>query len=136
MPHNTCTLGNWVDLQLLVVGRQIANLTPGLSFDHNLCFICPNGSCEPILDIYVSKYFQWYKKKFKPMGFDPCNRALKIRESIWTPTPIMEVHLGMWGFIASHSLHFLHSWEHVTWLLSLLLGSQPCKPLPWSRAQG
>jgi hypothetical protein len=28
--------GNWVDSRLLVVGSQIANLTLGLSFDHNL----------------------------------------------------------------------------------------------------
>jgi hypothetical protein len=29
------------------------------------------------------------------MGFDLCNRALKIQESIWTPTPTMGVHLGV-----------------------------------------
>jgi hypothetical protein len=37
MLHTTCTQGNWVDSQLLVVESQIANLTPGPSFDHNLC---------------------------------------------------------------------------------------------------
>jgi hypothetical protein len=26
---------------------------PGPSFSHNLCFKCPNGSCKPILDIYI-----------------------------------------------------------------------------------
>jgi hypothetical protein len=36
----------------------------------------------PILDIYVLIYFQWYKELFKPMGFDPYNRALKIQKSI------------------------------------------------------
>jgi hypothetical protein len=35
-----------------------------------------------ILDIDVSITFQWYKKIFEAMNFDPCNRALKIRESI------------------------------------------------------
>jgi len=39
------------DFQLLVVGSQIVNLIPILSFAHNLCFKCPNGSWEPILDI-------------------------------------------------------------------------------------
>jgi hypothetical protein len=55
-----------------------------------------------ILNIYVSIVFQWYKELFKVMGFDPCNRTLKIREAIGTPTPNMGVHLGVWGFIPSH----------------------------------
>jgi hypothetical protein len=81
-----------------VVGSQIANLTFDLSFGFNLCFRCPNGSCEPILDIYVLRNFQWYKELFNPMGFDPCNCSLKIRESIETPTPKVGVHLGVWRF--------------------------------------
>jgi hypothetical protein len=56
--HTTCTQRNWVYSRLSVVGSQIANLTPGLSFVHNLCCRCPNGSCKPILDIYVSIAFQ------------------------------------------------------------------------------
>jgi hypothetical protein len=71
MLHITRTWRNWVNSQLLVVGSQTANLTPSLSFAHNLCFRCPNGWCEPILDIYVSIAFQWYKELFEPMGFDP-----------------------------------------------------------------
>jgi hypothetical protein len=61
MSHTICTQGNRVDSQLLVIGSQIANLTHDFSFGHNLCFKCSNGSCEPILDIYVSIAFQWYK---------------------------------------------------------------------------
>jgi hypothetical protein len=61
MSHATCTWGNRGDSWLLVVESRIANLTSGLSFGHNLCFRCPNGSCEPILDIYVSVFFKWYK---------------------------------------------------------------------------
>jgi hypothetical protein len=38
------------------------------------------------------------------MGFDPFNHFLKTQESIKTPTPKVEAHLGMWGFIPSHSL--------------------------------
>jgi hypothetical protein len=51
MSHATCTQRNRVDSRLSVVGSQTANLTPGFSFGHNLCCRCPNGSCEPILDI-------------------------------------------------------------------------------------
>jgi hypothetical protein len=56
--HATCMQGNLVDSRLPVVGTQIANLIPGLSFGHNLCCRCPNGSCKPILDIYNSIVFQ------------------------------------------------------------------------------
>jgi hypothetical protein len=101
--HATYTHWNRVDSQLFVVGSQTASLTLGLSFGHKLCFRCPNGSCEPILDIYVSIDFQWYKKLFKARGFDPCNRSLKIWESTGTPTPNMGVHLGVWMFILTLS---------------------------------
>jgi hypothetical protein len=58
--HATCTKGNRVNYWLLVVGSQTTNLTHDMSFGHNLCFKCPNGSCKPILDIYISIVFQWY----------------------------------------------------------------------------
>jgi hypothetical protein len=61
MSHTTYTQGNWDDSRLLVVRSQIGNLTPDPSFSHNLCFKCPNGSCEPILDIYVPRACKWYK---------------------------------------------------------------------------
>jgi hypothetical protein len=60
--HFTCTHQDRVDSQLLVVGSQIANLTPGPSFNHNSCFRCPNGSCKAILDTYTSRPFQRYKE--------------------------------------------------------------------------
>jgi hypothetical protein len=99
MLHATFTQGNRVDSWLLMVWNQTANLTPGHSFGHNLYFRCPNGSCEPILDIYVLITFQWYKKLFNPLNFDHCNRSLNIQESTETPTP-----LEMWEFIPSHTL--------------------------------
>jgi len=71
MLHVTCTQGNRGDSRLLVVESQIANLTPSPSFAHNLCLKCPNGSCEPISDIYVLRDFQWYKELLNLMGFDP-----------------------------------------------------------------
>ncbi len=109
-----------------MVGSQTTSLIHDLSFYHNLCFKCANESWKPILDIYVSIDFQWYKELSKLMCFDPCNRILNIRDSIWIPTPTMGVHLGVWGFIPSHFLHFR---EHVMWLPGLPLGPQPCNPL-------
>ncbi len=126
MSHATYTQGNQGDSWLLMVRSQIANLTPGPFFGHNLCLKCPNGSWEPILDIYVPRYFQWCKKLFNPMNFDPCNRLLKIRKSIRTPIPKVGAHLGVWGFIPSI---FLHSREHEMWLLGSFLAhtfTSPC----------
>jgi hypothetical protein len=108
-------------------------LTFDLSFGHNLCFKYSNGSCESILDIYVLRYFQWYKKLFNSMSFDPCNCPLKIRESIGTPIPKVGAHLGVWGFIPSHSLTLLRICNVIP---RLTLGPHLCKPLPWSWAQG
>jgi len=83
--HFTCMHQNRVDSWLLVVGSQIGNLTPGPSFDHNLCYRCPNGSCEIILDIYTWRPFQWYKEGLNAKCFDPCNCALSFWESQRTP---------------------------------------------------
>jgi len=137
MSHVTCTQGNWGDSWLLVVGSQIANLTPGPSFGHNLCVKCPNGSCKPILDIYVPKDFQWYKKLLNPMGSDPCNHSLKIPESIGSPSGFQ---FSKWEFTweceGSFPHTLLHSREHEMWLSGFLLGPHLRKPLFWSRAQG
>jgi hypothetical protein len=110
--------GNRVDSQFLMVESQIANLIPGLSFEHNLCFRCQNESCEPILDIYVPRAFQWYKKRFNPMGFDPYNCFLKIRKSTGTPTPKVGAPLGMWRFIPSHFPTLPGAWDVTLGLLS------------------
>jgi hypothetical protein len=95
--------GNWVDYRVLVVGSQIANLTFDLSFGHNLCFKYQNELCEPILDIFISINFQWYKKIFNLICFDPCNCSLQIWKSIGTPIPKVGAHLGVWRFILSLS---------------------------------
>jgi hypothetical protein len=63
--------GKQGDSWLLVVGSQIGNLTHEPSFDHNLCFKYTNESCEPILDIYVSRTFQWYKENFNSWVVTP-----------------------------------------------------------------
>ncbi len=86
MSHsNYCTHRGRVDSWLLMVGSQIASLTIDLSFCHNLCCRCPNGSCEPIFDIYVLIIFQWYKERPNTKCFDPCNWILKFRKSRRTP---------------------------------------------------
>jgi len=79
--HSSCTRWDRVDSRLLVVGSQTGSLTLCLSFDHNLCYRCPNGSCEAILDIYTSRPFQWYKEHLNMRCFDPCNCVLSFQES-------------------------------------------------------
>jgi hypothetical protein len=111
MSNATYTQGNQGDFWLLMVKSQIANFTLSPSFGHNLCVKCSNGSSEPILDIYVPRAFQWYKEFFNLIGFDPYNRSLKVWESIGTPTPKVGVHLGVWGFIPSHSPTLPGAWD-------------------------
>jgi hypothetical protein len=109
--HATYTQGNSDNSQLLMVGSQIANLTADPSFGHNLCLKCSNGSCKPILDIYVPRSFWWYKELINTMGFDPCNFFLRIQESIGTSTPKVGAHLGVWRFIPAHSPTLQRAWN-------------------------
>ncbi len=76
-----------IDSRLLMVGSQIASLTPGPSFAHNLGCRCPNCQCEGIFDIYVSRPFQRHQEHPNARCFSPCCRALNIRESRRTPNP-------------------------------------------------
>jgi len=148
-----------VDSGPFVVGSQIGSSTPGPSFDHNLCFRCPNEQCDPILYIYTSRAFQWYKESHKPLSFDPCNRSLKFRESTGTSSPKVGVALGVWVFTPSHFLALPGVCDVTPGLpfaltpglplgltpglllalTSRLPSSWPAPlqaPLPWSRAQG
>ncbi len=130
MWHTTCMQGNQGDSQLLVVESQIVNLAPDLSFGHNLCFKCPNGWCEPILDIYFSKSFQWYKEHFNPMSFDLCNCLIKFQESIRTLTG------SSFGSVGVHSLPLSCIPKRWNVTPKLTLGPHLCKPLLWSWTQG
>jgi len=125
MPHAIHKQVNRVNSWLFLVGSQIDNLTPGPSFGHNLHFRCPNEQCKLILDIYVSRAFQWYKERHKPLSFDPWNFSLKFQESTGTPSPKVGVVLGVWGFTPSHFPTLLGVCD-VTPELSL--GPQPCNP--------
>jgi hypothetical protein len=86
MLHSCWRRRGRVDSRLLVVGSQIANLTPGPSFAHSLGCRCPNRSCESILDIYTPRPFQWHKEHSNARRFDPWNWALHFWESRKTPT--------------------------------------------------
>ncbi len=113
-----------------MVRSQIGTLIVAPSFGHNLCFKYPNGSCKPILNIYVSRNFELYNKLFNPMSFNPWNMSLKIPKSIETLTLKVGVHLGMWGFIPSHFPTLpgawnvtprLHSWPAPLQALALVM---------------
>ncbi len=82
-------------------------MIPDLSFGHNLCFKCLNGSCELILDIYIPRAFQWYKKLFNLMGSTPAISFWIFR----SPTHKVGVHLRVWGFIPSHSPTLSGAWN-------------------------
>jgi len=103
MLHVTCTHRIRVNSRLFVVGSQTTSLTPSLSFCHNLCYRCPNGSCKPFLDIYTSITFWWYKELFNARCFYPWNHSLKVQESTGALTPKMGAHLEVWVF-HSHTL--------------------------------
>jgi hypothetical protein len=81
--------GGWkeVDSRLLVVGSQIASLTPDPSFAHYLGYRCRNDQWEAIFYIYASRTFQWHQEHLNARCFGPCCRALNIRESRRTPNP-------------------------------------------------
>jgi hypothetical protein len=118
-----------VDSRLLVVGSQNwqtpGSSTPGPSFGHNLCFRCPNEQWEPILDIYASRAFHWYKERHKTLRFDPSNWSLKFWESTGTPSPKAGDALGVWGFTPSH-FPTLPEVPDVT--PGLPFGLHPCNP--------
>jgi hypothetical protein len=114
MWHIICNQVNWVDSWLFLVKSQTGTLTPGPSFGHNLCFRCLNEQCKPILNIHVARAFQWYKKRQKPLIFDPSNRSLKFQESIGSPwglhLPKWELPWEwVWVFIPLHSLTLFYT---------------------------
>jgi hypothetical protein len=132
MWHVVCSQVNRVDSRLLVVGSQTANLTPGLSFAHNLCFRCSNEPCETILGIYASIALQWYKELFKARSFDPCNRALKIWESFRDSN---SQHGSSLGSVRAHSLTLFALSGVCDVTSGFLLARTLATPLPWWRAQ-
>jgi hypothetical protein len=94
-----------------MVRSQIASLTPGPSFAHNLGCRCPNGQCEAIFDIYVSIPFQSHQEHPNARCFGPFCRALNIWESRRTPNPNFSEcwasppHLAKVGLRQTHKTH-------------------------------
>ncbi len=124
MSHSTCTHYGRVDSWLLVVGSQIASLTPGLYFCHNLCYRCPNGSCEAIFNIYTLIIFQCHEERLKARCFDPCNRTLKFWESSRTlksPFRECECHPHTFRKVRLRHIewgHFLQTLGAFRWAIS------------------
>jgi len=126
--HSPYTHRDWVDSRLLVVRSQTTSLTPGPSFDHNLCCKCPNGSCEAILDIYTSRPFQRYKERFNARCFDPCNHALNFWESRGTPKS--HFRECEWRPHTSFKMGLRHVHIHIQkWVLTKVTSSQDVNKL-------
>jgi hypothetical protein len=125
MLHATWTQGNRVDSLLLVVGSQIANLTPSPSFGHNLCFRCPHGSCEPNLDIYIPRNFLWNKEFFKHWVLTPVIALWRFGSPLGLHLPKWELP---WECEGSFPHTFLHSWEHAVWFSGFLLARNLASP--------
>jgi hypothetical protein len=116
-----------VDSRLLVVGSQIASLTPGPSFAHNLGCRCPNRQCEVIFDIYVSRPFQWHQEHPNARCFGPCCRALNIRESRKTPNLQLFQVLGFTPTLGQSGVATYKMVTHWTSICSKLQDPQPYK---------
>ncbi len=82
---------------------QIGSLTLGLSFSHNLHFKHPNGPCKPILNIYVSNSFQWYKGFFNPMSLTLANLEIHRNSNPQSGSPL--------GSVWVHSLALFYTPE-------------------------
>jgi hypothetical protein len=62
------------------------------------------------------------------MSFDPCNCALKIRESIWDSN---SQHGSSLGSVKVHSLTFFALLRACKVIFGSPFWPQPCNPLPW-----
>jgi hypothetical protein len=105
MWHTTCTQVNQGNSQLLMVGSQIDNLIPDFSFNHNLYFKYSNGSCEPISDIFVPRYFQWYKEFFNLMDIWPLQWPFEDSRVNWDSN---SQNGSSFGSLEVHSLTLSH----------------------------
>jgi hypothetical protein len=99
--HSTLTLRGFV------VGNQVHNLVPILSFDHNSCISYLNEQWEGTWGIYTSRTFQWYPKVPIWCLFTFLTKAMNIQDSRMSATPKVGVHLGVIGFHPLHSPPFV-----------------------------
>ncbi len=108
-----------VDSRLLVVGNQIASLTPGPSFAHNLGYICSNDQCEAIFYIYASRPFQWHQEHLNARCFGPCCWTLNIRESRRTPNPHFFQVLGFTPTLGQSRVATVHVSSMQNWTMGI-----------------
>jgi len=106
----------------------IDNLTLDPFFGHNLCFKYPNGSCKPILNIYISRTFQWFKELFKSMSLTPIISLWRFKSPLGLQFPKWDL---IWKCVGSFLHILLHSQEHEMWLPNFILGQHLCKPFFW-----
>jgi hypothetical protein len=85
--HFTCKHQGWVDSRLLVVKSKTVNLTPGPSFNHNLCCTFLNGIYEAIFNICTSRPFQRYKNISKRGVLTPIIELWIFRSPRGLPSP-------------------------------------------------
>jgi hypothetical protein len=126
MWHTTCMHIIQGNSWFLVVESQMDTLTPNPSFDHNLCFKCSNGLGEPILNIYVSRTFQWYNELFNAMCFDPWNISF---ENLGFHKASNSQSGNPFGNVWVHSFTFMGV---QMWVLGYTFDSHLFMPLPWS----
>jgi hypothetical protein len=102
---------NHGDSWFSMVMSQIDSLTLDPSFGHNLCFLCPNGLCKPILDIFVLKVFQLYNELSNPTNFKPLKSPSKNLRIHWNSNSQSGSPLGSVWVHSSHSPTLLGVWN-------------------------
>ncbi len=88
-----------------MVRSQIDNLTPDLSFGHNLCFNYPNGWYKPILDL-----------TFQNISHDIRNSTIQwvltYEIVLWTFRSSSRVQLPKWELTSECGSSFPHTLPH------------------------
>jgi hypothetical protein len=87
----------------LMGGNQIGTLILNVPYGHNVFYVLKWVMQTYFRHLKFLRNFQWYKKLFDPTSFDPWNTSLNIWDSIGIPILKVGVHLGVCGFIPSHS---------------------------------
>ncbi len=98
-------IGNLRQFPTFSCWESNSHFDPQLVFSHNLCCKYLNGSCEPILDIYVLRVFEWYEEVLNSMSFDLSSHFLKFGSPSRRQLPFTEFKF--------HSFTFSHTLESV-----------------------
>ncbi len=111
MWHVAWSQVNLVDSRVLMVGSQIANLTPGLSLPIT-CFVdVQMAHARPFWTSTLQELSNDIENSSRQGGLTPAIALWRFGSPFGTPTPNMGVHLGVWRFIPSHSLHSRKLWN-------------------------